>query len=95
MMFAMPSAAFACFLPVCTLRAAGAARRKSSDDEKGRRIFLSWKKVVVDVSVVTIDVSSTGFGHRLVQNSRNDSAEYISKELGNESTKAAYLPIAI
>ena len=59
---------------------------------------MSWKKVVdvvVDVSVVTIDVSSTGFGHRLVQNSRNDSAEYISKELGNESTKAAYLPIAI
>ena len=64
--------------------------------KKGRRIFLSWKKVVVDVavvdvSVVTIEVSSAGFGHRLAQEKRNDSADYHLMELSQESPKAAYV----
>ena len=66
-MFAMHSAAFACFLLVCTralcvLQVLHAENRQTM--KKGRRIFLSWKKsrgfFVVDVSVETIEVSSTG-----------------------------------
>ena len=63
--------------------------------KKGEEFFCPGKKVVdvavVDVSVVTIEVSSTGFGHRLAQEKRNDSADYHLRDLSHESTKAAYV----
>ena len=93
MMFAMHSAAF-CLSALCVLQVLHAQNRQTM--KKGEEFFCPGKKVVdVVVSVETIEVSSTGFGHRLAQEKRNDSADYHLMELSQESTKAAYLPCKI